>query len=73
MGNNEERLSEDALEEISGMLSKEEFEVFMDEVEELVADGERSKQAVNQISSRYGFSKNVLYNAYLKRKDERGE
>ena len=49
------------------------IEQLLDEVEELVADGERSKQAVNQISSRYGFSKNVLYNAYLKRKDERGE
>lgn len=49
------------------------IEQLLDEVEELISGGERSKQAVNQISSRYGFSKNVLYNAYLKRKDERGE
>ena len=42
----------------------------IDEVEKLIEQGEKSKQAINEISNRYGFSKNVLYNAYLKKKDE---
>lgn len=42
----------------------------IDEVEKLIEQGEKNKQAINEISSRYGFSKNVLYNAYLKKKDE---
>ena len=47
------------------------IEELLDEVEELINNGEKSKQAVNEVSSRYGYSKNVLYNAYLKRKDSR--
>ena len=46
------------------------LEKLLDEVEQLVNGGLKSKQAVNEVSSRYGFSKNVLYNAYLK-KDKR--
>ena len=42
----------------------------IDEVEKLIEKGEKSKQAINEISSRYSFSKNILYNAYLKKKDE---
>ena len=46
------------------------LEKLLDEVEELINNGSRSKQAINEISSRYDYSKNVLYNAYLKRKEE---
>ncbi len=46
---------------------KIEIEDLIEEVEQLVAEGMKSKQAVNEVSSRYGFSKNVLYNAYLKK------
>ncbi|MBP5280043.1 MAG: 16S rRNA (cytidine(1402)-2'-O)-methyltransferase [Erysipelotrichaceae bacterium] len=49
---------------------KPDLEKLLDEVEELINNGSRSKQAINEISSRYDYSKNVLYNAYLKRKEE---
>ena len=40
----------------------------IDEVRQLIESGEKAKQAVNDVSSRYGYSKNVLYNAYIKEK-----
>lgn len=46
------------------------LEKLLDEVEELIRNGIRGKQAINEISNKYDFSKNVLYNAYLKRKEE---
>ncbi len=48
------------------------LEQLLEEVEQLVEGGLKSKQAVNEVSRRYGYSKNVLYNAYLK-KDRKGE
>ena len=49
------------------------IEELLEEVEGLIDGGAKSKQAINEVSGKYGFSKNVLYNAYLKRKDARGE
>jgi len=48
------------------------LEQLLEEVGQLVESGLKSKQAVNEVSRRYGYSKNVLYNAYLK-KDRKGE
>lgn len=40
----------------------------IDEVDKLVKEGKKTKQAVNIISETYKFSKNVLYNEYIKAK-----
>ena len=42
----------------------------MDEIDQLVKEGMRTKEAVNQIAEKHQASKNALYNAYLKRKKE---
>ena len=42
----------------------------MEEIDRLVNDGTRTREAVSEIAERYGISKNGLYNDYLKRKKE---
>lgn len=37
------------------------------EVDKLIKKGSKTKQAVNEISEKYNYSKNVLYNQYLKK------
>ena len=44
-------------------------EELLDLIEGSLQDGNRVKDAVNQIAKKYGVSKNNLYNAYLKRKE----
>ena len=43
----------------------------MEEIERLVKDGRRTKEAVNEVADKYRVSKNTLYNTYLKREKER--
>lgn len=42
----------------------------MEKIDQLVKDGMRTKEAVNEIAEKHNASKNTLYNAYLKRKKE---
>ena len=42
----------------------------MEEIDQLVKEGMRTKEAVNQVAEGHQASKNTLYNAYLKRKKE---
>ena len=42
--------------------------ILVDEVDELIGKGYKTKQAVNQIADKYKYSKNVLYNEYIKQK-----
>ena len=56
---------------IEGLKEKDveiDIDQLISEVEELINSGFRSKQAINEVSRKYDFSKNVLYNAYLKKK-----
>ena len=41
----------------------------LEEVEKLVLEGYKTKQAVSEVAARYDLSKNSLYNAYLKKKE----
>lgn len=47
-------------------------ETLLSEVESLVQKGYKTKQAVNEVSAKYNVSKNVLYNAYLRSKENNG-
>ena len=40
----------------------------INEVDELIKNGNKTKQAVNEIAEKYKYSKNVLYNEYIKNK-----
>lgn len=40
----------------------------IEEVNELIKNGAKTKQAVNEIAEKYKYSKNVLYNEYIKNK-----
>lgn len=40
------------------------------EVEKLISSGLKTKQAVNEVSTKYNVSKNVLYNSYLRSKED---
>ena len=42
--------------------------VLFKEVDKLINDGYKTKQAVNEIAKKYNYSKNALYNLYLKNK-----
>ena len=58
---------------IEGKEKKEEEidpDELMEKIDQLVKDGTRTKEAVNEIAEKYKASKNTLYNAYLKRKKE---
>ena len=45
-------------------------DLLMEEIDQLIKDGMRTKDAVNSIAEKHRVSKNSLYNAYLKRKKE---
>ncbi len=47
----------------------EQIDVLLKEVDALIAEGCRSREAVSEVSERYHVSKNSLYDAYLKRKE----
>ena len=49
--------------------SEADVEVMLEEIDSLVKDGVKTKKAVEIISDKYNYSKNVLYNAYLKKKN----
>ncbi len=58
---------------IEGKEKKEEEidpDELMEKIDQLVKDGTRTKEAVNEIAEKYKASKNTLYNVYLKRKKE---
>ena len=42
------------------------IDLLIKEVDELIKQGNKTKQAVNEIAEKYSYSKNVLYNQYLK-------
>ena len=44
------------------------IDLLIKEVDELIKQGKKTKQAVNEIAEKYSYSKNVLYNQYLKNK-----
>ncbi|MBR0417958.1 MAG: 16S rRNA (cytidine(1402)-2'-O)-methyltransferase [Erysipelotrichaceae bacterium] len=46
-------------------------EELISEVEELVEKGEKLKKAVSEVSQKHDYSKNLLYNAYIKDKENR--
>ena len=50
-------------------LKQEEIDVndLINEVDELVSSGLKTKEAIKQIADKYNYSKNNLYNSYLKR------
>lgn len=48
--------------------SKISLEDLLSEVNDEVKKGIRSKQAINQVAEKYNYSKNVLYDAYIKNK-----
>ena len=52
---------------------KEEISIdeLLDKVEELVGKGEKVKKAVSEVSSEYDYSKNLLYNAYIRQKESK--
>ena len=52
---------------------KEEISIdeLLAEVEELVKKGVKAKDAVAEVSSKHGCSKNILYNAYIKKKEKK--
>ena len=44
------------------------IDILVNEVDELISKGYKTKQAVNQIADKYKYSKNILYNEYIKQK-----
>ena len=44
------------------------IDVLINEVDTLINKGSKTKQAVNEIAEKYHYSKNVLYNEYIKQK-----
>lgn len=53
---------------VEGKIQEETFdmEMMLDEVKALIDSGLKSKDAVGEIAKKYHFSKNILYNNYLK-------
>lgn len=45
------------------------LKLLIKEVDKLVKDGTKTKQAINEIASKYNYSKNILYNEYVKTKN----
>ena len=44
------------------------FNLLYEEIDNLISNNLKTKEAVNEIAKKYGVSKNVLYNGYLKEK-----